>query len=103
MWRAMMLSLGLSLCLLGGEAIVVDRVVLANEMTDSMHRSQYGLQGGGSYSPYEVVPSYSPTLPGMGMDRRIFVPPEWAPWALLGAGALTFLYATSLPGGRLEE
>ena len=104
MWRAMMLSLGLSLCLLGGEAIVIDRVVLANEMTDSMHRSQYGVQGGNSpYSQYDVVPSYSPTLPGLGTNQRVFVPPEWAPWALLGAGALTFLYATALPGGRYRD
>jgi len=90
------MALGLSLCLLGGEAMVVDRVVLANEYTD-VRRNDYGANGISSpYSRYDVVPSYSPTLPSL--NRRIFVPPEWAPWGLLSAGALTFLYATALPG-----
>ena len=83
MWRAMMMSLGLSLCLLGGEAMVIDRVVLANEMTDSIYRNQY--RGGGvnaPFSPYEVVPSYSPSLPAM--NQRVFVPPEWAPLGITG-------------------
>ena len=96
MWRALMMSLGLSLCLLGGEAMVIDRVVLADEMTDAAYRSPYGARGAnGPYGPFEVVPSYSPALPSM--NQRVFVPPEWAPWGLLAAGALTFLYATALP------
>lgn len=95
MWRAIVMAIGLSLCLLGGECMVVDRMVLA-ETTGSQATSTsldgryYGdstLTAPSSYSSWDRP------------RQRVFVPPEWAPWGLLSAGVLTVLYGTAIPRG----
>jgi hypothetical protein len=80
MWRVFLLAMGVSLCVLGGEALVLDKVILANPASTAANRD-YAL-------------SYSSSTP-----RRVLVPPEWSPWALLGAGAVLVLYSYSVPGG----
>lgn len=91
MWRAALLAIGISLCLLGGEFMVVDQLVLASRQTN--------LKSAYSDSTYSASPAYragsysafaSPT-------DRVFIPPEWAPWGALSAGVLTVLYAAALP------
>ena len=110
MWRAIMMSIGLCLVILGGEAMVVDRVVLADSRAGNRVNDLYsggGIGGiGGLDSPYSTgyddLTNYAsgssygaaPSAP------RVIVPPEWAPWGLLSAGVLTFLYATALPIGE---
>ena len=51
MWRAIVLAAGLALCLLGGEFMVVDRLVLADTV-DASPSSQYldELYGDTAYS-----------------------------------------------------
>lgn len=36
-------------------------------------------------------------LPIRGGEPRIFVAPDWAPWTLLSAGAVTILHFVALP------
>ena len=99
MWRAIMMSFGLCLVILGGEAMVVDRVVLAAGPAGNRADDVYG---GGLDSPYST--SYdditSLTSAAVKPAGRVIVPPEWAPWALLSAGVLTFLYASGLSVGE---
>ena len=94
MWRAIVMAVGLSLCLLGGEFMVVDRLVLADSIgPESTAGGDLGLYGDSSYS---TPSSYT------NWDRprqRVFVPPEWAPWGLLSAGVLTVLYGAAIPRG----
>lgn len=76
MWRAIFLAVGITLCIVGAECLVVDHVVLAGE-----------------------APSTSP--PGavsaeMTGGPRIVEPPEWAPWSLMSAGAVVILYSLTL-------
>ncbi len=97
MWRATLMALGLSMVVLGGEAMVVDRVVLADQSSDST--PTLPLDANSPYLSYGQLDTYSGAYSG---SKRIFVPPDWSPWGLLSAGALTFLYSSSLPNDEGE-
>lgn len=103
MWRAMIMSVGLCLVILGGEAMVVDRVVLADgpaaNRVGQLYDGGAGL-GGGFDSPYSTNYDDLTSLTSSARPAgRVITPPEWAPWGLLSAGVLTFLYAAGLPVG----
>lgn len=82
MWRAFFMAVGLSLCVFGVECMVVDRFVLADTVTRT--------------TPFMITEDI-PTLDGdqLTTQRRILVPPEWAPWGLLSGGIMTVLYAAT--------
>jgi hypothetical protein len=65
MWRAFFLAIGAYCCLLGIEALAIEKAVLnkANAPT-----------------------SWSDV-----------VPPDWAPWSMLAAGAVVMLYSFTIP------
>lgn len=74
MWRALFLALGFYCCLLGAEALVLDKAVLKPSIKD-----------------------------GQALASREIVHPEWAPWSLLAAGAVVVLYSFTIPqrvGGK---
>ena len=74
MWRAFFLAIGISLCILGGECLFLEKAVLASAEEPT---SQIGL-----------VTQAPP---------REIVPPDWAPWTLMSAGAVVLLYSFSIP------
>ena len=74
MWRSFFLAIGLSVCIIGLECLVVDSFLVTS--------TQGGLFAGG-----EVSRSGS----------RELTPPDWAPWSLLSAGAVTMLYSFTIP------
>lgn len=77
MWRALFLAIGVSLCILGAETLAIEKAILANR------------------SPAVVASdSLAPDLPAAGKE---IVPPEWAPWSLLSAGAVVILYSFTIP------
>ena len=67
MWRSFFLALGAYCCLLGVEALALDKAVL------------------------KVDSSSGPTA------MREVVPPDWAPWSLLAGGAVVMLYSFTIP------
>ncbi|MEX0641226.1 MAG: hypothetical protein WD468_00915 [Pirellulales bacterium] len=67
MWRSFFLALGAYCCLLGVEALALERAVLK---ADTM---------------------------GAQSSWREIVPPDWAPWSLMGAGAVVMLYSFTIP------
>jgi hypothetical protein len=69
MWRAFFLALGFSLLLVGAECLVVDDFILANRAAAASD----------------------------GRAARDIKPPDWAPWSLLSAGAVTMLYSFTIP------
>lgn len=75
MWRAFFLALGTSAFILGAECLLIDKAVL---------RSAHDASG-------EFAGSEEP-----GGQREV-VPPDWAPWSLMSAGAVTILYSFSIP------
>jgi hypothetical protein len=67
MWRSFFLAIGAYCCLLGVEALALERAVLKADTA--------GAQSG----------------------WREIVPPDWAPWSLMGAGAVVMLYSFTIP------
>jgi len=67
MWRSFFLALGAYCCLLGVQALAVERAVL--KVDTNMAQSGW----------------------------REIVPPDWAPWSLLGTGAVVVLYSFTIP------
>lgn len=74
MWRSFFLAIGAYCCLLGVEALAINRAVLKPQV-----------RSGQVVSP-----------------ARNVVPPEWAPWSLLSGGAVVVLYSLTLmrAGGK---
>jgi len=67
MWRSFFLAVGAYCCLLGVEALAVEKAVLKVDANQSQ-------------SAWREV-----------------VPPDWAPWSLLGTGAVVVLYSFTIP------
>ncbi len=69
MWRSFFLAIGFYVCLLGVEALAIEKAILKPEVSR-------GVQ--------------------IGAQREI-IPPEWAPWSLMGGGAVVVLYTFLIP------
>ena len=68
MWRSLFLALGAYCCLLGVEALAIEKAVLKRS------------EG----APPEVM-------------QREIIPPEWAPWSLMAGGSVVVLYSFTIP------
>lgn len=68
MFRSLFLALGVTCCILGLEALAIDRAMLK-----------------------EVANAASTGA------QRVVDPPEWAPWSLLAGGAVVVLYSFTIP------
>ncbi len=91
MWRALALSIGIFLIILGVECLGVETFHLT-------------LRGD---PPPETSPQYfSGFLADEGTalaPKRIYTPPSWMPWSLLGTGAVTCLNSFTLPRHMKSE
>jgi hypothetical protein len=78
MWRSFFLAIGISLCILGGECLVIEKAVLAAPKTSSgpVAGEKGGILNGG---------------------RREYKPPDWMPWSLLSIGSVVILYSFTIP------
>jgi len=88
MWRAFFLAVGIYLCILGAECLVVDKFVMAGEVPPSE----------AEHNPAPPGPAtlFGPTAPPTPTAKRDIEPAEWAPWSLLSAGAVVILYSLTL-------
>ena len=69
MWRSLFLALGAYTCLLGVEALALEKAVIKK--------------------PVEGQPNQ--------YTKEDLVPPQWAPWSLMGGGAVVVLYSFTIP------
>jgi hypothetical protein len=67
MFRSMFLAFGVYSCLLGIEALAIERAVLKR--------------------PEGVATA----------EQKVVAPPDWAPWSLMGGGAVVVLYSFTIP------
>lgn len=79
MWRALFIAVGFFCCVLGVECLVIEKAVL------------YDRDGG------EITYGQ----PQLAQHREV-IPPDWAPWSLMSAGAVTMLYSFTIPK-RVKE
>ena len=77
MWRSFFMALGIYVCILGTECLIIDKAVLAD-------KEEAPASGGGIFSAKPVT------------KKKEYVPPDWAPWSLLSAGAIAVLYSITL-------
>ena len=80
MWRALFLAVGVTRCILGVECLGVQEVVLKARIPP----------------PKTQTDTIVASAPALGPQRRI-VPPDYAPWSLMGLGAVVVLYAYDVP------
>lgn len=78
MWRALALAIGISICILGAECLLIDKAVLAGSKSVT---AETGVLG--QTAETEKV--------------REVEPPEWAPWGLISLGAVIMLYSFTIP------
>ncbi len=76
MIKAFFLALGIFICLLGAECLVIEKAVLAD-----IGRRQ----------------SETQTVINMPREKREVVPPDWAPWGLLAGGVIVVIYSFAIP------
>ncbi|MCA9174617.1 MAG: hypothetical protein KDB14_09025 [Planctomycetales bacterium] len=78
MWQSFFLAIGITLCIVGVECMLIERATLT-DVAAMTHNA-----------------SYSPDGPPKVLSKDV-VPPEWAPWSLLSTGVVVILYSFSLP------
>ena len=83
MWRAFFLACGISLVIIGAQCLIVERVVLAHGNSQAQSQNSEYLFGGQSTS----------TAGG----KKDIIPPDWAPWSLMAAGAVVMIYSFTIP------
>ncbi len=93
MFRAFLIAIGISMCIIGGECLVVDQAVVTyrhrikNTATKAADATR---------NPFWQQSSGVAPVPTTGIVRREINPPEWAPWSLLSGGVAVALYAMTV-------
>ena len=80
MWRTFFLAIGISLCILGCECLVVEKAVLALPVKKQVESRTF----------------YGTSKVSAADNTREVVLPEWAPWILLSTGAIVSIYSITL-------
>ncbi len=79
MWRSIFFAVGITLCILGAECLVVEEAVLAE-----------------SIAPRAPIIAADGTINPRGRQREIKTE-EWMPWSFMIAGSVIILYTFTLP------
>ena len=69
MWRSLFLALGVTCCLLGVEALALEKAVV--KVPDKQQPNSY--------------------------TEKVISPPPWAPWSLMAGGAVVMIYSFTIP------
>ncbi len=78
MWRSFFLAVAIMLIILGVECLMIDSAAVYS--ASETNTSNF------------IDPSGGPSR-----STKTWKPAEWMPWALLSAGAVTIIYAVTLP------
>ncbi len=74
MWRSMFLAMGIVVCILGAECLMMEKAVLASDNR-------------------QLDQTASLFLSSPAISTNEIKPPDWAPWTLMSTGAVVILYA----------
>jgi len=86
MWRSFFLAIGISMLILGGECLVIEKAVMARKPDPAA-------EAGPIARTFQATPFAPPP------KQRVIRPPDWAAWTLLSAGAVVIIYASTLRRG----
>ncbi|MCH2180119.1 MAG: hypothetical protein MK106_15080 [Mariniblastus sp.] len=97
MIRSILMALGIFLLILGGESLLVDKVVVTSsrnvarvKASEKLPQSPIQKAGFQSQNYYQEDAKQEAAL------KRSYQTREWMPWSLLAAGVITVLYSYSL-------
>jgi len=85
MLRSFFMAIGISLTILGGECLVIDKAVLVLPATKK-EASSFRIGSMSLKVPFT----------GSQPSKREVKPPEWAPWTLLAAGVAVSLFSLTV-------
>ena len=77
MWKSFFLAIGITMCIMGIECLLIERATLTDAAVATRNASYNG----------------QPTQ----FRSKDVIPPEWAPWSLMSTGAVIILYSFSIP------
>ena len=92
MIRAFTLALGISLCILGAECLVIEKAVMAQPQPSAQTDAEATAMAGNSASVFQQT-----APPIQQAPQKVVEPPEWMPWSLLAAGAIIIIYSFTIP------
>ena len=78
MWKSFFLAVGITMCIIGVECLLIERATLTDAAIAARNVSYNG-------------------QPAPTVRSKDVVPPEWAPWSLMSTGAVIILYSFSIP------
>lgn len=95
MFRSIITAIGVFLLILGGESLIVDRVIVVESQGEAVATT--------AATPYSASPfqnagfsqQQGPALPRR-VQRRVYHTKDWMPWSLLAAGTIVVLYSYSI-------
>ena len=90
MWRALFLAIGIFTCLVGLECLAIEKAVFASLGRPPQQQQQQ------SADPFGLPTGLTADAP-RGKEKKEVVPPDWAPWGLLAAGAVVIIYSFTIP------
>lgn len=99
MWRALFGAIGLTLCIVGGELMLIDEAVLESDIGLKLPSRNDGLE----FGSYDQGTSLDFMHLGESLSDRRIAPPDWAPWSFLSVGGVIVLYALGLRATPKEE
>lgn len=125
MVRSIIFAIGLFLLILGGQSLVVDKLVLSNRVRlprldarqaagNPYGQTQTPFANGSSGvagNPYSVPnfrvgqdqyysqASAVRNAPALNGPKRVYQTRDWMPWSLLAAGAVVVMYSASMKQG----
>jgi hypothetical protein len=93
MWRAFFMAVGITLAILGAECLVVEKAVFALPKKKEAEPPTAAFPGSSYLPGSEYLIGAAPEPP---KKTKEVVPPDWAPYALLSAGAIVAIYSVTL-------
>jgi hypothetical protein len=85
MWRAFFTAVGISLCILGAECLLLEKANLNLPAQKEPEQT----------SSYLQIPPYLQPASAPPNSRELQLP-DWAPWTLLSAGTVIVLYSMTV-------
>ncbi len=95
MFRSIITAIGVFLLILGGESLIVDRVIVVESQEQTAPSTAVAPY---SASPFQNAGFRQPQGAGLPrrIQRRVYHTKDWMPWSLLAAGTIVVLYSYSI-------
>jgi len=93
MWRAFFLAIGITLAILGGECLIVEKAEVSWPANNEPPPQPTYLSRATYLPGSEFLLGSKPVVDS---SKTVITPSDWAAWTLLSAGAVIALYSVSV-------